>query len=72
MSDIGPIFGPLDIAVLAFIIGRRGLPSAWRQFRWSGGDIAPPARAVGRAPLLIWFVGFVLREVSPWDCNGKF
>jgi hypothetical protein len=66
MSDIGPIFGPFDIAMLALMIGAPGLVQggaasalAWERHRvWSA-----LIGAVGR--LLIWLAGFVLWKASP-------
>ena len=67
MSDIGPIIGPFDIAMLALIIGAPGLfvgaavgAFAWRRHRVWGALIG----AVGG--LLIWLAGFVLWKASPW------
>jgi hypothetical protein len=67
MSDIGPIFGPLDIAMLALIIGAPGLvlgagagAFAWRRHRLWGALFG----SVGG--LLIWLAGFVLWKASPW------
>jgi hypothetical protein len=67
MSDIGPLFGPLDIAMLALIIGAPGLvlgaaigALARRHHRISGALLS----AVGG--LLIWLAGFALWKASPW------
>jgi hypothetical protein len=66
MSDIGPIFGPFDIAMLALIIGAPGLvlgaaagAFAWRRHRVSGALIG-----AGNG-LVIWLAGFVLWKASP-------
>jgi hypothetical protein len=68
MSDIGSIFGPLDFAMLALIIGAPGLvvgaavgALAWRRHRVSGALLG----AVGG--LLIWLAGFALWKASPWS-----
>jgi hypothetical protein len=67
MSDIGPIVGPLDIAMLVLIIGAPGLvlgaavgAFTWRRHRISGTFLG----TVGG--LLIWLAGFVLWKAGPW------
>jgi Na+/proline symporter len=67
MSDIGPIFGPLDIAMLALIIGAPGLvvgvavgALAWRRRRIWGALVG------GVVGMPIWLAGFVLWKASPW------
>ena len=67
MSDIGPIFGPLDIAMLALTIGAPGLVlgamvgALARRRQYVLGALLG---AVGG--LLIWLAGFVLWKASPW------
>jgi hypothetical protein len=67
MSDIGPIFGPLDIAMLALIIGTPGLVLGaavgvltWRRHRISGALLGAGGGS------LIWLTGFVLWKARPW------
>ena len=67
MSDIGPIFGPFDVAMLALIIGQPGFvvgaalgAFAWRHHRVWGALIGT------FGGLLIWLAGFVLWKASPW------
>jgi hypothetical protein len=67
MSDIGLNWGPLDIAVIALIIGAPGLVlgstlglMAWRRHRLWGALIGA---IVG---LALWLTGFVVWKMSPW------
>jgi hypothetical protein len=67
MSDIGLDWGPLDIAVIALIIGAPGLVLGaafgallWRRRRILGAAIG------AFAGLLLWLGGFVLWKASPW------
>jgi hypothetical protein len=66
MSDIGPIFGSLDFAMLALIIGAPGLvlgavvgALAWHRRRARGTLIG------AGGGLLISLAGFVLWKASP-------
>jgi hypothetical protein len=67
MSDIGLDLGPLDIALMALIIGAPGLVLgstlglvAWRRRRLLGALIG------ALAGLLFWLGGFVVWKMSPW------
>jgi hypothetical protein len=67
MSDIGLTFGPLDIALIALIIGAPGLAIGamvgaigWRRRRVRGALIGA---AIGFA---LWLGGFVWWKLSPW------
>jgi hypothetical protein len=67
MSDIGPIFGPLDIAMLALIIGAPGIvlgaavgAFVWRRRRVWGTLIG------ALTGFALWLAGFVLWKASPW------
>jgi hypothetical protein len=67
MSDIGLIFGPLDIAAIALIIGAPGLAIgaaigafAWRRRRFWGALLGAVAG------FALWLGGFVLWKASPW------
>jgi hypothetical protein len=67
VSDIGLGWGPLDIAVLALIIGSPGLAVGtglgaltWRSHRAWGALIGA---AVG---LAAWLAGFYVWKMSPW------
>jgi len=67
MSDIGLAWGPLDIAIIALIIGAPGLAIglvlgaiAWRRRRILGALLGA---FVG---LMLWLLGFVLWKISPW------
>jgi Na+/proline symporter len=67
MSDIGLDWGPLDIAMIALIIGAPGLvigaalgALAWRRHRVWGAVLGA---LIGFA---LWLVGFVLWKASPW------
>jgi len=67
VSDIGPIFGPFDVAMLALIIGAPGLVlgAAGGAFVWRPHHVlGVPTGAVGG--LLMWLVGFVHWKVSSW------
>jgi hypothetical protein len=67
MSDIGPIFGPIDIAMLALIIGAPGLVlgAAVGAFVWHRHRVwgALTGAIIG---LALWPAGFVLWKASPW------
>ena len=67
MSDIGLDLSPLDIALMALIIGAPGLVLgstcglvAWRRHRLLGALIGAVAG------LLLWLAGFVVWKMSPW------
>jgi hypothetical protein len=67
MSDIGLNWGPLDIAVIALIIGAPGLVMGstlglmiWRSHRLLGALFGA---LIG---LALWLAGFVVWKMSPW------
>jgi hypothetical protein len=67
MSDIGLDWGPLDIALMALVIGSPGLAIgaalgaiAWRRRRLWGALIGAVAG------LALWLGGFVAWKMSPW------
>jgi hypothetical protein len=67
MSDIGLDWGPLDIAMIALIIGAPGLAIGaaigafvLRRHRLFGALIG------AFAGLVLWLGGFVLWKMSPW------
>jgi hypothetical protein len=67
MSDIGLNWGPLDIAVIALIIGAPGVVLgstlgliAWRRRRLWGALVGA---VVGFA---LWLAGFAVCKMSPW------
>jgi hypothetical protein len=67
MSDIGLTFGPLDLALIALIIGAPGLAIgaivgafAWRRHRVAG------ALTGAAAGFVLWLGGFVWWKLSPW------
>jgi hypothetical protein len=67
MSDIGLAWGPLDIAIIALIIGAPGLTIGvvlgailWRRRRILGALLG------AFAGLTLWLLGFVLWKMSPW------
>jgi Na+/proline symporter len=67
MSDIGLAWGPIDIAIIALIIGAPGVASGvvlgailWRRRRMLGALLGA---FIG---LTLWLLGFVLWKMSPW------
>jgi Na+/proline symporter len=60
MSDIGPIFGPLDVVMFSLIIGAAVGALTWRRHRISGALLG------AGGGLLIWLAGFVLWKARPW------
>ena len=67
MSDISLDLSPLDIALMALIIGAPGLVLgstcglvAWRRHRLLGALIG------ALAGLLLWLAGFVVWKMTPW------
>jgi len=68
MSDIGSIFGPFDITILALIVSAPGLVPgaaagalAWRRHQLYGALLG------ANAVLALWVAGFVFWKTSPWN-----
>jgi Na+/proline symporter len=64
MSDIGLDWGPLDLTLIALIIGAPGLvigAVSWPRHRIYGALLG------AAAGLVLWLAGFVLWEASPWS-----
>jgi hypothetical protein len=67
MSDIGPIFGPVDIAMLALIIGAPGLIFGAAVGAFAGRRYRVWGALLGAAgDFVLWLAGFVLWKASPW------